>query len=175
MVLDYTVTCNNIRIFDFTYMKYIFQKFRKASTIAHCINLISWLSYCERPLNYLCAETMACRDLGLTECFILFELERIHLCRESASSNTATKMLGSAKKIPAEMTQIMRSFLECSECLLAFLNLIADRLSFANSFWMDIIENFPNSIRSAIGPSSMMDDQSRKDSRERSERKYDES
>jgi hypothetical protein len=118
---------------------------------------------------------MARRDLGLTERFILFELECIRLCRESSTSHAATEMLGSAKKIPAEMTEIMRSFSERSKCLLAFFNLIAGHLSFANSFLTEIIENFPNSIRSAISPSLMRDDQSRKDSRERSERKDDES
>jgi hypothetical protein len=30
--------------------------------------------------------------------------------------------------------------------VLAFVNLIAGRLSFANSLWAEIIENFPNSI-----------------------------
>jgi hypothetical protein len=81
-------------------MKYMCQKFRKASIIAHCVHLISWLPYCARPLNYICAETMARRDLGLTERFILFELERIHLCRESSNSHTATEMLESAKTVP---------------------------------------------------------------------------
>jgi hypothetical protein len=45
------------------------------------------------------------------------------------------------------MAHMMRSFWECSECSLTFFNLIAGRLSSANSLWAEIIENFPNSIQ----------------------------
>jgi hypothetical protein len=51
-------------------------------------------------MHYIWAETMARRDLGLTERFILFGIERIRLCRESSSSHTATEMIASPKRSP---------------------------------------------------------------------------
>jgi hypothetical protein len=145
--LDSAITCHFMRFYDFSYMKYIHLHFREPSVIIHCSRVISWLPYCARPLNFLCSEATTRRDIHLEDRFVLFQLERIRLLRESSASTTAAEKLTSVKTYSAETAGMIRAFWERSECNIALLNRFVRQLAGADSIWHEAIEDFPNSVQ----------------------------
>jgi PAS domain S-box-containing protein len=145
--LNFAVTVHEMRIFEFSFMKYMAVHFRTPAVLTHCARLISWLPSSARPLNFLCAEAAARRDLGTDERFILFQLQRIRLLRESSTSTTAVEKLASVKTASTETAAMMRAFWDRSECDLSLLNRFALQISSTNSLWDEGLEDFPNSTQ----------------------------
>jgi hypothetical protein len=145
--LDFAVSHHYMHFYDFSYMKYICAHFHEASAIAHCARVVSWLPYYARQLNFMCADAVQRRDLGLEERFCLYQLERIRMLRESSSSSTAAEKLTSLKAYSSETASMMRAFWERSECNVALLNGFARQLAAGDSLWHEAIEDFPNNVQ----------------------------
>jgi hypothetical protein len=136
-----------MEFYDLAFMNYIIMHFRDASVLTHCARLISWLPYSGRAVNFLCAEAVARRDIGLEQSFVLYQLERVRLLRESSASTTAAEKLTSVRTHASETSLMMRGFWDRSECSIALLNRFAALLSSTDSLWQEAIEDFPNSVQ----------------------------
>jgi hypothetical protein len=87
------------------------------------------------------------RDLGMAERFILFQIQRIRLLRESSVSHASSTRLTEAKAITSEMSQIMKSFWDRNDCSLGLLNAMAGRIANSQTQWMEFMDHFPNSVQ----------------------------
>jgi hypothetical protein len=145
--LHFAISTHDMRLYDFLFMKYIVLHFHDAWVLAHCARLISWMPSSARSLNFLCAETVARRDIGIEERFVLFQLERIRLLRESSVSTTAAEKLTMVKTASGEASALLRAFWERSECNIALLNRFSRQLGNRDSLWHEAIEDFPNSVQ----------------------------
>jgi hypothetical protein len=133
--LNYAIShCIN-RFTDFQFIRHIVSKHRNVRVISHCTRVISWFPGELRALGVLCTEGSVRRDLSFSEKFILFQLSRIQLLRESSASSLAVNMLAAVTLASNDIIVKMRSFWERTECDLGYINQLSKDLAKAITQW----------------------------------------
>jgi hypothetical protein len=123
--LNYAVATHNLTFYSFQFMKFVISKVRNAHVLTYCARLMSWLPSCGWSLSALFGEAIARRDLDLEQRFILFQLERVRLLRESSSLSGAAGTLETVKAASAETVLMMLAFWERTVCSIGLLNAFA--------------------------------------------------
>jgi hypothetical protein len=90
---------------------------------------------------------VARKDLSFTDKFILFQLARIRLLRESTASSLTADRLAAVTVVSNEVIHKMRSFWERMDCRLGHINQLSKDIARASTRWQEAIDDFPNSIQ----------------------------
>lgn len=89
---------------------------------------------------------MGRKDLDFKEEFLLFQLSRIRLLRESSTSISAGEKLTAIKIASNDIILKLRSFWERADCNLALINQWVKQLASVTTQWQEAIDDFPNSL-----------------------------
>jgi hypothetical protein len=144
--LNYAIARQHLKYFDFAFMKYIINHHTNAHVIPHCARVVSWFPYQAHPLAEFCAQGMGRKDLDFKEEFLLFQLSRIRLLRESSTSISAGEKLTAIKIASNDIILKLRSFWERADCNLALINQWVKQLASVTTQWQEAIDDFPNSL-----------------------------
>jgi len=130
---------------DFSVVKYIIQNQPSTEVLIHCIRSLSFFPTEYRLLNLLTNAALRRRDLKQRDRFLVFQVHRIKILRQSSSSSAAAEKLAEMRQITKQCETETRSYWNKSEANIDALVCLSDNLSRARSLWVETLNDYPNS------------------------------
>jgi len=98
-----------------------------------------------RLLNLLLQTVTRRRDLTFSHRFLIFQVYRIKILRQSSSSSAASEKLTEMKQITKQIESSTRSFFQRTECNTSVLLNLAQTISKGQALWQEALKEYPNS------------------------------
>lgn len=145
--LDYIISNHVVSFLDFLIFKFITQNYGSTSTLCHCIRIVVCLPCSGRNLNLLYNEAVKRRDMKFNQRFLLSQVQKIKLLRQSASSTQIGERIKNLRQHTKELQNSMKGFWNETSPDLAFLMSTSAILKKTKSLWNETLAEFPNSIQ----------------------------
>jgi len=130
---------------DFSLIKYIIQFSQNRDSLSTCIRVLAFFPSETRLLNLITSTFLQRRDLTEPERFLIFQIRKIKILRQSSSSSQASDTLGKLKLATRQTENSLKSFLSFNNISLESLKSYISEMNGLNGLWEEALKNFPNS------------------------------
>ena len=145
--LNYIVSHNIIAYLDFFLIKFITQHHNTINSLCHCIRILVCLPSNHRNMNLLYLEAIKRRDMNFYQRFMLSQVQKIKLLRQSASSTQTGERIKDLKQQTKELQTSMNNFWQMTSPDVGFIISTSAHLKKTKSLWEESLAEFPNSIQ----------------------------
>ncbi|KAK8852556.1 hypothetical protein M9Y10_017543 [Tritrichomonas musculus] len=144
---DYVIQHHIVAYLDFFIIKFITQHHHSINTLCHCIRVLVCLPSNNRNMNLLYMEAVKRRDMNFYQRFLLSQVQKIKLLRQSASSTQTGERIKDLKNQTKELQHSMKNFWQMPAPDIGFLISTSAHLKKTKSLWEESLQEFPNSIQ----------------------------
>lgn len=145
--LNYVISHNVVAYLDFFLIKFITQHHNSVRALCHCIRILVCLPSNHRNMNFLYMEAIKRRDMKFYQRFLLSQVQKIKLLRQSASSTQTGERIKDLKQQTRDLQHSMKNFWEMTTPDVGFLISTSAVLKKTRSLWEESLAEFPNSIQ----------------------------
>ncbi|OHT09038.1 Adenylate and Guanylate cyclase catalytic domain containing protein [Tritrichomonas foetus] len=147
LYLDFSISNRESLNTDLSMVKYILQKPIKTDLLAHCMRIVAFFPMESRLLSIMMGDCYKRRDLSQTHRFLLYQLNRIKILRQSSASVQAADKLRNMKNQTKEVYTEIISFWDQQVASTAFLSKLRAMVSKTRALWDESLQDFPNSVQ----------------------------
>ncbi|KAK8852645.1 hypothetical protein M9Y10_017633 [Tritrichomonas musculus] len=144
---DYIISHHVTAYLDFFIIKFITQHHHSLTTLCHLIRIMVCLPGNNRNMNVLYSEAIKRRDMNFYQRFLLVQVQKIKILRQSASSTQTGERIKDLKQHTKEIQSSMRQFWSMPTPDIGFLISTSTTLTKTKSLWDESLAEFPNSIQ----------------------------
>lgn len=144
---DFVISNHVVSYLDFFLIKFITQHHHSINSLCHCIRIMVCLPCNGRNMNLLYTEAIKRRDMKFYHRFMLSQVQRIKLLRQSASSTQTGERIKDLKQQTKELQTSMKNFWSTTTPDVGFLISTSAILKKTKSLWEESLTEFPNSIQ----------------------------
>ena len=144
---DFVISNHVISYLDFFMIKFITQHHNSINALCHCIRVMVCLPCNGRNMNLLYSEAVKHRDMKFNQRFLLSQVQKIKLLRQSASSTQTGERIKDLKQHTKELQTSMKNFWSSTAPDVGFLISTSAALKKTKSLWEESLAEFPNSIQ----------------------------
>jgi len=132
---------------DFSLLKHILQKSDDTRVLCFCMRLLTFFPSEDRFLNRIFSLIARIRDLSYRNKFMLYQVQRIKILRQSSSStNSALEKLTKMKQLTKQCENDVKGFWKNDNYGTAFFEYIGNSTNGLKALWRELLEDYPNSI-----------------------------
>ena len=131
--------------FDLSLVKFIVQAHKSANVLANCIMIVSYFPANSRLLNVMIGDIVTKRDLSFANQFLLYQLARVKILRQSSSSAVSNDRLKEMKLLTQDIEALISSFWSGNTNGLGYLANLSSLVNKSNALWIEALQEFPNS------------------------------
>ncbi|OHT09625.1 Adenylate and Guanylate cyclase catalytic domain containing protein [Tritrichomonas foetus] len=134
-----------ISYLDFFMPKFICNYHRTVTALAHCIKIMSFFPPQIRSLNILYNDMIHHSNLSKTQHFLLYQIQKLKMARQSSSSSHALDRLKEIKAATRELEASVIGFWSLPSCSIEYAGVVSKKLTKTKALWEEAINDFPNS------------------------------
>ncbi|KAK8842310.1 hypothetical protein M9Y10_025887 [Tritrichomonas musculus] len=144
---DYIISNHITSYLDFFIVKFIIQYHHSIDVLCHCIRVMCCLPSNNRNLNVLYSDAIKRRDMDFSQRFLLSQVQKIKILRQSASSTQTGERIKDLKQHTKELQNSMKNFWSMTSTDMGFLISTSNTLKKTKTLWDESLAEFPNSIQ----------------------------
>ncbi|OHT07782.1 Adenylate and Guanylate cyclase catalytic domain containing protein [Tritrichomonas foetus] len=141
------IIANNLELYlDFFVAKFIVQHHRTNRALSHCIKVMAFFPPQVRTMNILYSDLIKRHDLNSRQMFLLFQIQKLKMTRQSSSSSLAINRLKELKNNTKELESSIIGFWTLPSVDIEYIGAISKKLTKNRALWEEAINDFPNSV-----------------------------
>jgi len=145
MYIHYGLSKNCDLFNDFSLIRFALQRYEDPSLFCYCIKFLSYFPSEDRLMSKSFNEVLKSRTLKLEEKFMLYQVHRIKLLRQSSSSNSSIDRLIKMKHLSKQCEGDIKSFWKNTHNGSSFFHFAQESTDSLKSLWIELLNDFPNS------------------------------
>lgn len=142
---DLIISHNIIGYLDFFVIKYIFSHHSSTHVLEYCIRMLSFFPPQIRALNIMYNDFVQRHDLSSTQKFMIFQVLKLKMTRQSSSSFLALEKLKELKGLDTELISEVADFWSMSKCSFEYISSLSKSILRTKALWEEAIIQFPSS------------------------------
>ncbi|OHT07667.1 Adenylate and Guanylate cyclase catalytic domain containing protein [Tritrichomonas foetus] len=146
MYFNFIIANYQKKFLDFFPAKYLLSHYHSNRVIACCIKIITYFPSQTRTLNLIYSDMTKRRNLNFKEIFLLFQVQKVKLLRQSSSSARAIERLKELKHNSKDLEITMQSFWSLHEADIINFSDISSKVTKSRAIWEEALNDFPNSL-----------------------------
>jgi hypothetical protein len=136
-------------VLDFSMIRFILNRFPSTDALVQVLRFLVYFPCEASRLDTLLTKAKKMRDLSISQFYILYQINKVQLLRQTSSISTAAaarvQELSAATR---ELTNSVRQFWTEPAVPLSYLRWISDQRTSLESRWREVMQEFPNSSTS---------------------------
>jgi len=131
---------------DFSLVKFVSQNNINTETISTCVQVVSFFPSEIRLLNSIISIMNQKRDLSESDYFLIFQISKIKILRQSSTSNSTVDSILKLKQSSKQCENTIKAFFSMDSISISELNDYYKSIGRMQSLWEEALKSYPNSV-----------------------------
>jgi len=132
---------------DLSLIKSISQSSSNTEVLCPCLQLLSFFPGEVRLMNSLMMKILDKRDIEFKDRFLIFQINKIKVLRQSSTSHETNSTLLDLKRMSLQCEQVMKAFWKNNDFSINSCEAAYEMIMSVQSLWEETITNYPNNSK----------------------------
>lgn len=142
---DFIITNHIVGYLDFFVTKFVCTHHRSTDVLEHCIKTLAFFPPQIRTLNTLYNEFVKRHDLTARQTFLMYQVQKLKMMRQSSSSSLALERLKELKAETKELECEITEFWTLQKFNYEYIGAISKKILKTKALWEEAVIQFPSS------------------------------